>query len=717
MLKLFPLVILTAAVISVSSFLPNASAQSLNPDLSEPITINVTARDISNYMPFRAPGSYLDYKEITGAPISPTRFRFDYEKTANLCASSSLAVLRMSQTNMSGQPDRYMKFAGTLRFMLEWVGNHLHSAGIKNYYSPDDVYSSDPQTPRGLTKSFRELRTFNQGGYTSSNLPSFYFMPKFLDLNFFADGPFQRSDANSCGNFHNSYQWAVDYKILDNTDLSLGAGAGNLQADDLQIRFIEHGTDELGQSIVNREDWFLRNNVGVIRIESSLNRFSESCVTSQHSNYSCWKDPNLSSSAPCNCWSRRIHPTNMTDGFELKQAHTPRKLDIVFAENNGKTLNLKPGEYYTLKETGQYTGFLNLYESGTPAQIWKASTCPGYSCTASSTPKEVWMEDGVARILVPSNTPLGTYSARFRAHIHSQTSADASAGSETTNEPAYPAWADTLTFNVATDTAPTLTPTPTQSMCSFSSRTMYYNPTTGVLTESITRGPTYYNRGNNPGWTKGDLASTDFYRLDVNAPCYGQAPGACTFTTRTLFFDVNNKLTDTITSGPNYYNWTNGTGWWNVNHDLASVARYKANPDAPCYGKAAGQCVFNARYIYVEKGTNRYIEGITVGPNHYIWYSNIADNSGWARFTDHDLTSFSYYKQNQYAPCYGKARGTCIFDTNWRFYDGTDTLIESNTLKNLYYNYSYNATGWWPVANNDLGQTGRFLETNGPCAN
>lgn len=716
-LKLFSLVILSSFAILIS-FSTQAAAQAATTDFSEPITVNVVTRDISNFMPLKAPGSYMEYKEISGSSISPTRFRFDYEKTANLCGGSSLPVLRMSQTNMYGQTSRFMGNS-MLRFILEWTNNQLHGFGIKNYEAPDSARTSNPLTPRGLTKSFKDLYVYSKSGYSSADLPSFYFMPKNLDLNFFADGPFQRSDANSCGGFHNTYQWAVDYKILDSSDLSLGLGAGNLRAGDLQIRFIEHGASETAQTFINREDWFLRDGVGVIRIESSRNKFIESCVTTQHSNYSCWKDPNLASTASCNCWARRINPANVTDGFELMQTYSPRKLDIVFSENGSKSYTLTPGSYYTLKENQQYTGFLNLQESA-PTEIWKAQTCPEISCA-----KEIWMENGIARIFLPSNTPLGTYTAHFRAHIHSKTSAPDTLGLETTNESVYPAWSNALTFYVASNpVAPTNTPTPSltptpppTTSCTFSSRTVYYNPANGILTESVTRGPTYYNRGNTPGWTKGDLAGASFFRLDPNAPCYGKAPGTCTFTTRTLFYDKNNKLTDTISSGPNYYNWTDGGGWWNVNHDLASVTRYKANSDAPCYGKTTGQCVFNARYIYVEKGTNRYVEGVTVGPNHYIWYSDVTDNSGWVRLADHDLTSFSFYKQNQYAPCYGKSKGSCTFDTNWRFYDSTSTLVESNTVKNLYYNYSFNPTGWWPVADNDLGKTSRYLETNGPCAN
>ncbi len=256
------------------------------------------------------------------------------------------------------------------------------------------------------------------------------------------------------------------------------------------------------------------------------------------------------------------------------------------------------------------------------------------------------------------------------------------------------------------------TPTPNPIACSFSTRTVNYDSATGQTYDTVTRGSTWYQRGDSPGWTRNDLAMMDKYKNDANAPCYGKSPGGCRFTTRAVFYDSNGKYNDSITVGPNFYNWTDGTGWWKVaSHDLASVSRYKENAHAPCYNKSSGQCVFSSRYVYYEKGTSKWFEGITAGSQLYLYASGV----GWTVLSDHDLTASTYYKQNQYAPCYGKSRGTCTFDSDLRYYDKAGTLIESISAGDRFNNYTFSATGWWPIANNRLSQTPRYLENNAPC--
>ena len=258
-----------------------------------------------------------------------------------------------------------------------------------------------------------------------------------------------------------------------------------------------------------------------------------------------------------------------------------------------------------------------------------------------------------------------------------------------------------------------ITPVPTPvPFCTFSSRIFDRNPTTQNETDSVTRGPTYYNRGTNPGWVRGDLASASFYNSNSNAPCFGKAAGQCEFSTRTVYYDLTGKRIESITIGPNYYNWDTVTGWWPVaNRDLASTPHYNSDPNAPCYSKSAGTCTFTSRFQYVEKSTNKTIQAVTVGPNYYNWDSV----TGWWPVANRDLASAPYYTQPN-APCFGKALGSCTFDTAFRYYDSSDTLIESVTSGERYFNNTGLANnGWWSITDNRLGVTTRYLETNGPC--
>lgn len=215
--------------------------------------------------------------------------------------------------------------------------------------------------------------------------------------------------------------------------------------------------------------------------------------------------------------------------------------------------------------------------------------------------------------------------------------------------------------------------------CFFSTRTTYHN-LQNRLNESITIGPLYYNWSEDIGWwssSGNDLASVDRYKESNLAPCYGKTAGQCNFTTRTLYYNHENKLYESITVGAKVYNWTEGLGWWNNNGtDLTSIARYKENSDSPCYNKPAGQCVFTSRSIHKNQ-LNRFIETVIIGPKIYVYdyNTNFAAPSRWYS-NIHDPAADPRYNDNRFAPCFGLAVNACPF-TSLSYHYENDKLIES----------------------------------------
>ena len=451
---------------SVAKFRPSSRSDM---DMSNEITVFTVPTPISSYWPFPPAGTYYDYKEIPGIP--QTRFRFDIEKYVNMtgsCQRTGVVPFRMTQTNKYDNVKRFMGNSD-FRFFIEWVGDHLHGMGIKKYIGTPEELSTNAVIPRGKLGDWGNFWPYNKTGYTSRNLPSFYLMPRTLDFNFYADDFFQTGNSQSCSSWGSTYKWAIDIRKIEAVDLTSGTGQGNLQAGDLQIRFFEH--NGIGNSgplgALNREDWFLRKNVGVVRIEAARGKYTDECVEQQHGNFSCWQNPSLSASAACNCWSRRIHPSLIDEGFSLTQKYTPHQLTFVVKESGTTTYSVQPGGNYTLKETSaNYTGYLQVMNK--PNQIWKAYTYKGcavgnLSCNEPPQLNDMWLEGGEVRIYVPLDFPAGTYTGQFRSHIWEKPSGtDGSNVTETAIEPNYPAWSAPITIQVSNAMTPTSIPVPVQ---------------------------------------------------------------------------------------------------------------------------------------------------------------------------------------------------------------------------------------------------------------
>jgi hypothetical protein len=258
-------------------------------------------------------------------------------------------------------------------------------------------------------------------------------------------------------------------------------------------------------------------------------------------------------------------------------------------------------------------------------------------------------------------------------------------------------------------------------LCPFTTRTVYYDSSKSELTDVVTKNSTLYQKVNSGTWSRQDLAVTEKYFSGSHAPCYKYtSPGSCKFTTRTVGL-AGGKFTESITVESNYYNWDATNGWWNItNHDLFSVARYKENSHAPCYGKASGTCKFTSRFFYSDKAnSNLYVEWIFIGSKAYQYKSNSANSGYWVAFSDHDVAMMDKFKTSAYSPCYGISQtDTCKFDTALLYYDKDNNPIESYTIGNKFYNYSNG--NWWTFSNtspsNNLHETSYFTSSNGPCA-
>jgi hypothetical protein len=417
---------------------------------SSEVKVTVSPLEMANYWPQPTPGSYYEYREIAGIP--PTRLRFDIEKNINSCNDAmGLSVYRLTQTNITGNNFRTLGW-GNPRYMFEWAYNYLHGFGIKIYGTTPLQAGPAPTVSQGKLGDFKSFLGFGRGGYTSANLPSFLFLPKYLDFNFYGDDFYLKSN-NSCGSYTPYSKWAIDIRKLTVDDLVSGSGQGNLQVGDIQVRMIYHnGVGKQGPlASITRQDWFLRGGLGPIRIEESIGKYNEECIEGQHSNFTCWKDPNLLSGAACNCWSRRIHPSLITDGFSLSKFYSPHQLSFIIKESGNTSYTVKRGQYYTVKETSSnYTGYLS--EITRPNQIWRAhkyQDCPPTqpNCNEPGVLEDVWMENGEARVYVPLNYTPGTYQGQFRSYIWSGPQ-DSSAAIEVIQEPSYPTWSTPLIATV-----------------------------------------------------------------------------------------------------------------------------------------------------------------------------------------------------------------------------------------------------------------------------
>jgi hypothetical protein len=243
--------------------------------------------------------------------------------------------------------------------------------------------------------------------------------------------------------------------------------------------------------------------------------------------------------------------------------------------------------------------------------------------------------------------------------------------------------------------------------CTMSTRAIYQDKT-NVSSELVSIGSDLFYRNNNDGWWQDSILTSWRYNSNPNAPCYNKS--SCSFTTHFFYYDRSNKFSESITVGNEFYNWTEGTGWWGIDHSLKSIARYSENAHAPCYSLSAENCRFTTRSYSGVAGSSTYNEYITVGSKYYEYNSG----SGWVALNNHDLSAITHFSASANAPCYGKALGTCVLTVANRYTDNNGNAAETYNIGDRYFNYT-SGTGWWPITDNRLGYTNRFLEENGPC--
>ena len=205
----------------------------------------------------------------------------------------------------------------------------------------------------------------------------------------------------------------------------------------------------------------------------------------------------------------------------------------------------------------------------------------------------------------------------------------------------------------------------------------------------------------------------------AGGPCYGKAPGTCRFDTRTVFMSGGHRIESITTPNGKFWHFdldaSGYPGWSNNGTDNTQVERYMRT-SGPCYGKAFGTCRFDTRTIFYASDGHR-IESITT-PNGKFWHFDI-DAAGIPSWGSNgtDNTQVERYMRTS-GPCYGKAAGTCRFDTRTIFYASNGHRIESITTPNgKFWHFDIDAAGipGWDNNGADMTTIGRYVNGDGPC--
>lgn len=156
-----------------------------------------------------------------------------------------------------------------------------------------------------------------------------------------------------------------------------------------------------------------------------------------------------------------------------------------------------------------------------------------------------------------------------------------------------------------------------------------------------------------------DLTAVPRYALN-RGPCAGRAAGTCTLDA----VASPDGHTEAVFAYGQKWVWTDGLLGADFPKDLTTIARYARVPGAPCQGRAAGTCRFDA-VTYANPSSEK------VFAYGQLWsYTDGVLDAGFPK----DLTTVARFGSNN-GPCQGRARGTCVLDTHDYSPDGTVEIV------------------------------------------
>ncbi|MDO8336148.1 MAG: hypothetical protein Q7T74_05220, partial [Candidatus Saccharibacteria bacterium] len=133
------------------------------------------------------------------------------------------------------------------------------------------------------------------------------------------------------------------------------------------------------------------------------------------------------------------------------------------------------------------------------------------------------------------------------------------------------------------------------------------------------KGYNFYNSNQTPvtGVNNFDLTTVQRYK---DGPCVGRAAGTCTFDTRAFWYTSDGKLVEAITAYGKIYNFSGATpftAWPSNGSDLTTISRYATGP---CAGRGAGTCKFDTLDYYIDSTGKQVWESITAYGKGYNFY-------------------------------------------------------------------------------------------------
>lgn len=241
--------------------------------------------------------------------------------------------------------------------------------------------------------------------------------------------------------------------------------------------------------------------------------------------------------------------------------------------------------------------------------------------------------------------------------------------------------------------------------CTFDTRTLFYD-TNGELIESISIDNNYYNyRGGRPHVGSATLSGVGRYMSTEEGPC---SSSSCKFDTRSVFYDSHGNLIESISASYQYYNYRN-RDYWFKGYLYKDAPRYQDIPLLPQAGPCENeQCTFESR-SHVKIGDG-FVESITARGKFYNYKNGVK----WGNLNGTDLHDIPKYA---FGPCqHAPTNEPCVFDTRAHVVINGQT-VESITAYGRYFNFVNN----YPWRNNvSLSSTSNrvnnhdFSDTNGP---
>lgn len=694
---------------------------------SNPVAVEVKPIDAEDYFRYFQPGNYWVHRcieknsqgqyqfcQTTSTPYGTYESRIDIENTRTVDI-----IFEGRNTKLTSNPWR----VDVADNSPDWSGRDFTFFPAVGY-NPWKINGIDYNVKNCIAtvfyKDFPENNLYHSLDQTcvflpnETNDPPYYFItnPQDLTKTYFSENSFHGFKVYGKYDIatKNNSQVAITNDMIFNDESSAGWKVAfrmvkldhpKFKGTALRIRFWEFGTAEFETNTDrNFDDWMWAKDYGFVAVNSRSNRGGwRDCTEAEKKqvpaplcNFGmCKDDPD------CNDETILMTPRYQVSMADSQIFADNDKLDLRTGKNNnfGLASTIKPGETYQLevkvaKNQEPYSGYLEIqgnffYPNGGSGPIQRQIL------KVSQPLKAV---NGIVDAPTVASTPVGSYSIQVRPYIHHF---------EFELGPNRLAWSNLAELNIKSP----------YTQCILSTHSSFKDASNNLV-ESITKGPKFYNNYPGSSWASADLTSASNYTTDANAPCYGKTTGNCSFDSRVLLYDQNNDLIESITIGPRFFNknYTGNTAW--ASGDLADNAHYKTNSHAACYGKAIGTCVFDARVLYREQGTNRLVEMVVIGSQYFVWDST---TNNWWSLSSHNLYNEPIYKENSDAPCYGKTAETCSFATLDRYYDQNNALIDTiSTGEGYYYIYSYGQKLWTKMSDHQVSAWEKYrTDTNAPC--